>query len=297
MQNYDIFCFGNISLDIIKTPSDYQEMIGGAILYGVWVAHQLKYNVGLLTKTAAKHRDSLWEFPIPQDHITWVESKETTSILNDYLTADMERRVCTNKGQADPFRIEDFPDFRAKVIQHEGLLAGEVDLDLLVALSKRAPLAVDAQGLVRKVMPDNAMESAEWPDFRKALPYFTYFKADAAEAEFLTGINTSTRDGRIAAGKRLRDWGAKEVVLSHNTELLSFSESGIVGAPFKNRSLIGRTGRGDTSFTSYITERFSQPPAVAVKFAAALTSMKMEIPGPFKKTRADVEAFIAQFYK
>jgi sugar/nucleoside kinase (ribokinase family) len=296
IPSYDLFCFGNLSLDIIKTPTSYKEMMGGAILYGVWVGHQLGYDIGVLTKTAKKDKDGLKELPFNSHRLTWVESTNTTSILNNYLTADMERRVCTNLGQADPFKITDFPEFNAKVIMHEGLLADEIDLSLIQALSKKAKLAVDAQGLIRKVMPNGDMEFAEWPDFKLALPYIYYFKADAAEAEFLTGIKTDTREGRIEAGKLFRQWGAKEVVISHNSELLSISDEGIVTAPFRNRKNDGRTGRGDTCFVSYITTRFLQPADEAILFAAALTSLKVEIPGPFKKTREDVLAFMKEYY-
>ena len=107
-------------------------------MYGVWVAHQLGYNVGVLTKAAIKDKDGIKQFPIPRENITWVESKETTSIYNDYKTDDMERRVCTNQGQADPFLIEDFPEFSASVIQHEGLLAGEIDLGVIEFLAKKS---------------------------------------------------------------------------------------------------------------------------------------------------------------
>jgi sugar/nucleoside kinase (ribokinase family) len=297
IPSYDVFSFGNLSLDIIKSPTYYREMIGGAILYGVWVAHQLGFNIGILTKSAAKDRHGLNDYPIPPENITWVESKESTSIYNDYATDDMERRTCWNRGEADPFKISDFPKFKSKLIVHEGLLAGEIDLGLIKFLAKQAPLAIDAQGLTRKVMPNKLMDFQPWNDFRKAITYISYFKADAAESEFLTGINTSEHDGREEAGKQLRKWGAKEVVLSHNKELLVFTEAGVFSAPFRNQSLVGRTGRGDTCFLAYLLERFTKIPQEAVLFSAALTSMKMEVPGPFQKTRADVLDFIQKRYQ
>lgn len=297
MKQYDLFSFGNISIDYIKTPSSLTEMTGGAVLYAVWVAHQLGYKVGICTKIASKDQFRLKEFPIPTNDITAKDSKETTSIFNDYLTADMERRVCTNKGQADPFQINDFPEFKAKAIQYSGLLVGEINLEIIRFLSKKGPLAIDAQGLTRKVMPNRAMEFQNWDYMQEAMPFIHYFKADAAEAEFLTGIKTEDHEGRVTAGKKFIEMGAKEIVISHNKELIAVTKDEVVFAPFKNRNLSGRTGRGDTCFTTYITERFSQKPCVAVKFAAALTSLKMEVPGPFKQTRKDVENFLAQFYK
>lgn len=45
----------------------------------------------------------------------------------------------------------------------------------------------------------------------------------------------------------------------------------------------------------YITERINKGPKEAVLYAAALVSLKMETPGPFKGTRADVEDYIIKF--
>ena len=62
------------------------------------------------------------------------------------------------------------------------------------------------------------------------------------------------------------------------------------------RNLSGRSGRGDTIFSAYITERLSYGIPQALLTAAALVSLKMETPGPFMGDRADVEKFIKLFY-
>lgn len=296
MKQYDLFSFGNISLDIIKTPDEESKMVGGAVLHAVWTAHQLGRSVAVLTKISKKDKYCLEEFPKDNVEIYWKPSKVTTSIKNEYTTPTMETRICTNLGQADPYIIKDFPKINARVIQYSGLLTGEINLDIIKFLSKMGPLALDAQGLTRKVFPDGSMDFASWVDMKEALPYVTYFKADAAEAHFLTGINTDDHEGRVQAGKKFVEMGVKEAVISHNKEMIAVSSQQVAFAPFKNRNLKGRTGRGDTSFTTYITERFEKNQADAILYSAALTSLKMEIPGPFKQTRNDVDVFIKQFY-
>jgi sugar/nucleoside kinase (ribokinase family) len=298
MTTYDLFAFGNISIDYIKTPAQEIKQTGGAVLYAAWVGHQLGRSVLVLTKTSAKDKQCIDAFPKSKNvNVHWVESKDTTSIRNDYQTASMETRICTNLGQADAYSLKDFPKFKARVIQYSGLVTGEIDLSIIKFLSKQAPLALDAQGLTRKVFPDHSMEFSNWDDKLDALPYVSYFKADAAEAQYLTGIKTEDHDGRVAAAKQFIEWGAKEIVISHNKELISANKDTVVFAPFKNRNLSGRTGRGDTSFASYITERLDRTPSESIKFAAALTSLKMENPGPFQKTRQDVEQYIKELYK
>lgn len=62
-----------------------------------------------------------------------------------------------------------------------------------------------------------------------------------------------------------------------------------------NRS--GRTGRGDTTFAGYITERQRAGIAEALRYCTALVLLKVETPGPFWDAREDVLAYIEEFYK
>ena len=117
------------------------------------------------------------------------------------------------------------------------------------------------------------------------------FKTDAAEAEVLTGLTD-----RVEAAKMLHDWGAKEVVITHNTEVLAYDGNKVYTCPIKARNLSGRTGRGDTTFAGYIAERQRGSVEEALNFCTALVSLKMETPGPFKGTREDVLAYMKEFY-
>ena len=117
-------------------------------------------------------------------------------------------------------------------------------------------------------------------------------KTDAAEAKILTGT-----DDRRKAAEILHGWGAKEVLITHNTEAIVCDGQRIHRAPLKPRNLSGRTGRGDTTFAGYLTERLESDIPTALEFAAALVSLKMETPGPFMGTRQDVLDYIERFYR
>lgn len=292
----DILCIGHISIDIIRTLSSERIETGGAVLHAAWTAHKLGANPCILTKTSQEEKWRLSEFPALQIKIIWIDSKNTTSILNDYPTIDKEKRNCTNMGRADPFNIIEIPEIKTDLIIYNGLIAGEINLDFIKKIASMGKLAVDAQGLIRKVMPTGEMQFQMWEDLRKALPDIFYFKVDAAEAEFITKISTASQKGRVNAAKKLIEWGVSECIVSHNKELLIVTDSEIQSVVFKNRSLDGRTGRGDTCTTSYILERRTKSIRESAKFAAALTSLKMEIPGPFKKSRREVEEFMKEFY-
>ena len=134
--------------------------------------------------------------------------------------------------------------------------------------------------------------SHDWADKMTYLPCMDFFKTDAAEAEILTGLTD-----REAAARQLHAWGAKEIVISHNTEMLAYNGGEIVTCPVKARNLSGRTGRGDTTFGSYLAMRMAGADIrEALLYATACVSLKMESPGVFTGTRADVEAYIRQFY-
>ncbi|WP_371803886.1 PfkB family carbohydrate kinase [Candidatus Lokiarchaeum ossiferum] len=297
MITYDILCIGHMSIDIIRTPDSERTETGGAILHAAWTAHKLGANSCILTKTSQKEKWRLSEFPDNNIKINWIESQKTTSILNEYSTIDKEKRKCTNLGKADSFSIHEIPEIKTNLVIYNGLIAGEINLAFIQKLASIGKVAVDAQGLIRKVMPTGEMQFQMWENLREALPNIYYFKVDAAEAEFITGISTSTREGRINAAKLLIKWGVAECIVSHNQELLIVTNAVIHSVAFKNRSLEGRTGRGDTCTTSYILERQSKSISESAKFAAALTSLKMETPGPFKNSRKEVEEFIKEFYR
>jgi sugar/nucleoside kinase (ribokinase family) len=67
-------------------------------------------------------------------------------------------------------------------------------------------------------------------------------------------------------------------------------------SPFTSKNLSGRTGRGDTCFSAYCNWRKGHSPKESCLFTAALTSLKMEKPGPFSGTADDVEEAIEERY-
>ena len=117
-------------------------------------------------------------------------------------------------------------------------------------------------------------------------------KAEAAGAGIVPG-----RSDRAAAGRELYAWGAKESVITHNTEVLVYDGKEILTCPIKARNLSGRTGRGDTVFAGYIAARQEgKSVQEALLYCTALVSLKMETPGPYRGTRQDVLDYIKEFY-
>ncbi len=292
MKRYDSFVMGHISID----ENIYQEKavkeIGGAVFYSSCASHAIGYKIGVLTKLFSEDRKYLEAFTIPKENITALDSKNTTSIRNIYLSADRERRTCTALSIADPFTIEDMPNNIDSQIYHfAGLISGEFDSGMIKFLYNKGKVALDVQGFLRNVGEDKEMVFKDWKKKKEYLPYIDYLKTDAAEAEIMTG----TKDRKKAA-EMLFGWGAKEIMITHNKEVLIYNGKKHYTCPLKPRNLSGRTGRGDTCFSSYITERSNKEIEEALLFATALVSLKMEKPGPFRGTRDEVEEYIKKFY-
>ena len=283
---------GHISIDKNIYQGETVKEIGGAVVYSSCASYAIGHKTGILTKLSFQNKNCLETFTIPEKDIFTLNSKNTTSIRNIYHSADRERRTCTALSIADPFTIEDMPNNIDSQIYHfAGLISGEFDSGMIKFLYNKGKVALDVQGFLRNVGEDKEMVFKDWKKKKAYLPYIDYLKTDAAEAEIMTG----TKDRKKAA-EMLFGWGAKEIMITHNKEVLIYNGKKHYTCPLKPRNLSGRTGRGDTCFSAYITERLNKDIEDALLFASALVSLKMEKPGPFRGTRDDVEDYIKKFY-
>ena len=65
-------------------------------------------------------------------------------------------------------------------------------------------------------------------------------------------------------------------------------------APLVPKEVRGRSGRGDTCTASYVSRRLTAPPSDAVVWAAAITSLKLETEGPFRRDMSEAQALYEQ---
>lgn len=79
------------------------------------------------------------------------------------------------------------------------------------------------------------------------------------------------------------EWGVKEALITHNTEVLVYDGQGVLHLPPETSGAGPAVpGRGDTTFSAYITERERADIPQALAYASQLVSLKMQTPGPFK---------------
>ena len=292
MKKFDVLVIGPVSLDHnIDCEGKERREIGGAVVASGFAAARSGNRTAVFTKLNPADARAEEIFSGSGAEVFWKPSRATCSIRNQYFTPDKEKRACTSLGVCDPFTFQELPDVSAAIYHFAGLVYGDFDGALFAQASEHGKVAVDVQCLLRHVEPDGTMGFHDWAEKKEYFPCIDYLKTDAAEAEILTGLTD-----RREAAKRLYSWGAKEVLITHNTEVLVFDGQEIYTCPIKARNLSGRTGRGDTTFAGYITERQRAGVAEALRYCTALVSLKMETPGPFRGTRQDVLDYIRAFY-
>lgn len=292
MESYDVLVIGPVSLDHnIDYLGNERKELGGAVVASGYAAARSGSKTAIFTKLNPEDADVEKRFEHSGADLYWKPSAATCSIRNQYFTADKEKRACTSMGVCDPFRFEELPDIDTRIYHFAGLVYGDFDGALFEEAAKHGKVAVDVQCLLRHVESDRTMAFHDWDEKLKYLPCIDYLKTDAAEAEILTGLTD-----RAEAAKLLYSWGAREIMITHNTEVLIYDGKQIYTCPIKARNLSGRTGRGDTTFAGYITERLSTDIPEALQYCTALVSLKMETPGPFMGTREDVLEYIREFY-
>ncbi|MBQ7778659.1 MAG: ribokinase [Oscillibacter sp.] len=293
MSKFDSLIIGEVAQD---TNVDYDgtvvKAVGGAVYYSGFAAANMGHKIAVLPKANTRDVDMVAAFA-PAENITVYPIHSETSFVtkNVYFTPDRERRNSTVDSVIEPYRTEEVPaEIDAAIWHLAGLVAGDITDEMIPFAAQHAMVAIDVQTMMRHVV-DGGMVLKDWETKKEMLPYVRFLKTDAAEAEVLTGLTD-----RVEAAKLLYSWGAKEVLITHNSEVLVYDGKDIYTCPIKARNLSGRTGRGDTTFATYINERLTCDIPTALKTATALVSLKMETPGPFVGTREEADAYKAEFF-
>ena len=294
MSQFESLIIGEIAED---TNVDYDgttsQAIGGAVYYSGFAAANIGHKIAVLPKADTTKVDLKAAFAkAPNITVFPVHSTHSFVTKNVYHTPDRERRTSTVDSVIDPYKPCEVPEeIDAKIWHLAGLVGGDIPDEMIpYAVYRGAMVAVDVQTMLRWA-ENGGMVYHDWAAKKEMLPYIRFLKTDAAEAEILTGT-----DDRVAAAKMLYDWGAKEILITHNSEVLVYDGKEIYTCPIKARNLSGRTGRGDTTFACYINERLTKDIPTSLKTATALVSLKMETPGPYMGTREDLDAYMKEFF-
>lgn len=291
MEMYDILYTGNYTKDTIISPSGTRVVDGGSVNYGASAAVRLGCRVAVVTRLAKEDARVVERLTAQGVDCYPTYTPHSTCLTLEYPTSNPDIRNLSVTSTAGSITVEQVEPLNAWAAVAGASFRGEVGLDVIQALKEKGIfLAADMQGFLR-VAREGSVVAAPWAEMAETLRHLDVVKCDAVEAELLTGESNHRRAASILAGM-----GPREIVLTHQDGVLVFAEGEFHEAKFYPRCLAGRSGRGDTCIGTYMAMRLTRPPEEALVWAAAVTSLKMEAPGPFDRTIAEVEALIREKY-
>jgi len=285
-------CFiGNYTKDTIVDRRGTSMVDGGAFNYGANVGVRMGLRTGAITHLAEEDLHVARRLEAAGVTVRVLPSPRSTCLRLEYPTDNPDERVIRVQSEAEAFRPADLTGLEARAAVLGASFRGEVPLETVRLLAEIVPvLAVDAQGFVR-IVRDGTLDFEPWTERDHVLGLVGILKVDIVEAQLLTGSSDPEQ-----AARRLQELGPSEIVLTHRDGVLVRVGDRSYEAPFVPRQMLGRSGRGDTCLAAYTCRRLEADPAEATVWAAALTSLKMESPGPFGLDSSAVARLIEEKY-
>lgn len=291
MPQFDMVTIGNYTKDTIVSAAGTRQVDGGGFRYSAHAAALSGLSVAAVTHLAAGDLGSLDALRAAGIEVRAFTGGRSTLMRLEYPGDDPDQRVLSVAALAEPFAVADVDGLQARAWLVSASVRGEAPLEIMRHLAAQdGLLAADVQGFVRVVGAGGVLGYAAWPEQGEVLGLVDVLKTDAVEAEFLTGEADRHRAARALAAQ-----GPREVVLTHREGVLVLADGAFHEADFRPREMVGRSGRGDTCVGSYLARRLSAGPAEATRWAAALTSRKMEREGVVRCPRAEVESLFKEY--
>jgi len=287
---FDICVVGHVTKDIVRVGQTTTTKPGGTADYTAVASRSLGLKVAVVTKgVPPSDRDSLLK-ELRANKVAVLERRgESTPIFeNTYGGEDLSSRTQVLKSMGTPFVRRDVEEIGARAFHLGPLVRSDIPLQVLEQVSTKATVvSLDVQGMVRPPSLGQVTEQ-DWPDKEPWLKLVHILKADELEALILSGEKDM---GRAAA--LLSSLGPREVVITLGSRgslvLVDGKVHDIPSLPPRN--LKDPTGCGDTYMAGYLYERLrGTSPDRAGRFAAAMSTLKLEGPGPFKGIEEDVVA-------
>ena len=285
-QPTDITFMGHMCYDEIHPfGGEPSAAPGSAVLCGAMAAARVGTRVTVVTRMSPADEHILKPMRALGVECVLIPTPHTTRMRVVHPCEDVDVREMDQIANAGYMQVQDMPEIESRFVHLAGITDQEFTLELIQGLRDRGySVSADMQSFVRQVdLATHKIRFADVPAKAEITALLDRVKLDVVEAGILTG-----RQDLEAAAGQFADWGCGEVVITRANGVLARVNGETFFEPFTNRSVVGRTGRGDTTFAGYMARRLTRPPAEALKFAAALVSLKMETPGPFAGTLEDV---------
>ena len=286
MSKYGITFIGHMAFDEVHHYGGGKIVApGSAVLCGAMVSARIGVKTAAVVKMSPEDEEitqpmkdlGVDVFIIPADCTTY------SRVL--HKSENVDEREINLVRTAGLMKIEDIPELESEYYHLGGISDSEFDMALIDGLKARGyRLSTDMQSYVRQITPvTNEINFAEAKNKEEIVSKMDMVKLDIVEARVCAGTENLEEAAKIFAS-----WGCPEVVITKSDGVLARVNGETYFEKFSNNSVIGRTGRGDTTFAAYQSWRLTHDVPTSLKFAAALVSIKMETYGPFQGTLEDV---------
>jgi len=285
-KKYDITFVGHMCYDeIIHFGGKPVVAPGSAVLCGAMVAARVGKKVAAVVKMAKKDEPILLPMKDVGVDTYLVPSEVTTYAMVIHESKNVDERKLAVVKSAGLISINDVPPLTSACVHLAGISDTEFDMALMNGLKSRGySLSADMQSFVRHIDPaTREIQFSDVANKKEIAAMMDKLKLDIVEARILTGTEDLEQAATI-----VESWGCPETMITHAEGVLARVKGVTYYEKFSNSNVSGRTGRGDTTFAAYLAWRLDHDVRQSLKFAAALVSIKMETPGPFKGTLEDV---------
>lgn len=278
---FDVCVIGHVTKDIIRIGGTEREMPGGTAYYASIAMKSLGLNVAVITKIGKKDGSLLDNIESEQIHIILRESLRTTTFTNIY-TRGLDDRKQLVSDIATPFTVEDVEGIQSKTFHVGSLTKDDIPLEILLSLSKRSRISLDAQGFLRRI--DESSERVvitDWEKKEEFLPFVNILKVDEDEAKVMSG-EKELEEMAI----KLSGYGPEEVIITRGGKgSLIYCKSKLYWiSSFAPRNLVDSTGCGDTYMAGYLYLRARTDDIRKVgEFASRAATLKLENYGPLSR--------------
>jgi sugar/nucleoside kinase (ribokinase family) len=292
-SHFDVCVIGHVTKDIISVGQTTTATTPGGTAYYTSVGlTKVGLRVAVVTKVAKEDEDLLLgNLKGEKIALFCKESRRSSVFENAYSTDNLDTRLQRIRSIGTPFSPEDVEAIPAKAFHVGPLTSQDISIDLLKKLAKRPGIvSLDAQGMLRSPHVGEVREE-DWLDKEAGLAYVDILKTDEKEALILSGQKVSNKAAAVLASL-----GPKEVIVTMGSRgSLIYAEKTLHSVPCFFPKKVGYpTGCGDTYMAGYLYQKLKGvPPDLAGRFAAAMATLKMEGPGPFRGTEADVRALLS----
>jgi sugar/nucleoside kinase (ribokinase family) len=284
---------GHVTKDIIKARQTIKGTPGGTAYYTSMGLKRFGLRVAVVTRVAQDDEDFLLHDLRSEEIAVFCEKSDHSSTFeNTYRDQNLDTRFQQIRAIGTPFSPEDVEAILATLFHVGPLTIRDISIDFLKQLAGRPSIvSLDVQGMLRPARIGEVQEQ-DWPYKEEGLAYVDILKADEKEALILSGQKASDE-----AAATLASLGPQEVIVTMGSRgSLIYADGTLhsVSCLFPKKTGYP-TGCGDTYMAGYLYQRLKgSAPDVAGRFAAATATLKMEGPGPFRGSEADVNALLSR---